>query len=69
MIPTPRNEVMTRILGLSSSRVAREPMWSKSVWVSQIQRNAWGSITDRRAAKKSAPPATVPVSTSRGSMP
>src|SRR5258706_204601 len=44
-------------------------MWSKSVWVSQIQRSSPGSITDVSADMNSAPPATVPVSTRTGSLP
>jgi hypothetical protein len=69
MMPTPTNEVMTRTRELISSRLATEPMWSKSVWVSQIHCSVLGSISDERAVRKSAPPATVPVSTRRGSVP
>ena len=57
---------MTRIFGFASSRVAREPMWSKSVWVSQIQRSWPGSITDAERGHESVRPATVPVSTRSG---
>ena len=36
-MPTPRNMVTTRIFGFSASKRCKQPMWSKSGWVSQIQ--------------------------------
>ena len=66
-MPTPRNDVMTRSCGFSSSSAGREPMWSKSVWVSQIHRRSAGSITDCSAVRNSPLPPTVPVSTRIGS--
>ena len=42
-------------------------MWSKSVWVNQIQRRSAGSMTDRNTVMKSSLSTTVPVSTSTGS--
>ena len=58
---------MTRNWGFSANKRCNEPMWSKSVWVSQIQRSSDGSMTDARAAMKSSLSMTVPVSTSTGS--
>ena len=40
MMPTPMNDVITRRSGLASRSAAMEPMWSKSVWVSQVQRRS-----------------------------
>jgi hypothetical protein len=69
MIPTPRNVVMTVGRGFSASRRWSEPMWSKSVWLSQIQRRSDGSMTVRSASMYSSVWTTVPVSTSTGSDP
>ena len=69
MMPTPRNEVITRSWGFSASNWCKLPMWSKSVWVSQIHFRSPGSMTDRRAGMNSSLPTTSPVSTRTGSEP
>ena len=60
---------MTRSRGFSASSRCSEPMWSKSVWVSQIHRRSAGSITERSAVMNSSLCTTVPVSTRTGSVP
>ncbi len=69
MMPTPRNVVITRSFGFSSSSWCRLPMWSESVWVSQIHLRSAGSMTDRRVDMNCWLSTTAPVSTRMGSDP
>ena len=69
MMPVPRNVVIRRSSGFSSSSRARLPMWSKSVWLSQIHRSSAGSITERSDVMKSSASTKACVSTSIGSAP
>ena len=53
MAPTPRNVVTTLRSAFSSSSACSAPMWSASVWVSQIQRRSATSTTVRRPSRNS----------------
>ncbi len=69
MTPTARNVVITRRSGFSASSWCNVPMWSASVWVSQIHLRSPGSMTDRRAGRNCSLSTTAPVSTRMGSEP
>jgi hypothetical protein len=60
--------VRTVARGAASSNRIRLPVWSRSSWVSQIQRRSEGRMTDSRALRNWSPRTAVPASKRTGSV-
>ena len=68
MIPAARKVVTKRAWGAASRSLKSPPVWSRSGWVSQIQRTVAGSITVLSTPRKSRSGRLTPVSMTTGSL-